>query len=180
MTAAPTGSRTSRLPACLNHRPTPSLSSGHLSRPWRRSCSGAKVPPIALIHVDCDIFSAATTVLETLDRRIGPGTVIVFDELLNYAEFPENELLALYLFLRARNLDFEWFVTIGDLYPFEQACAGKQPDDAFVGYRNLCCYQNTSIVITASTGSLNRIEKFMPLARSLARQRPLQRSMPAD
>ncbi len=131
---------------------------------------------VSLIHVDCDIFSATATVLETLDHRIAPGTVIVFDELLNYAEFPENELLALYLFLQARNLDFDWFVTIGDIYPFEQACAGQQPPNAFIGYRNLCCYQNTSIIIKAASDASRRIEQFLPLASALARQRPLERT----
>jgi len=36
--------------------------------------------PIALLHVDCDLYSSTVTVLETLKDFILPGTVIVFDE----------------------------------------------------------------------------------------------------
>jgi hypothetical protein len=34
----------------------------------------------ALIHVDCDLYSSTTTILETLRPRIIRGTIIVFDE----------------------------------------------------------------------------------------------------
>jgi hypothetical protein len=138
----------------------------------------AHIKHVSLVHVDCDIFSAAATALETLDHRIAPGTVIVFDELVNYAEFPENELLALYLFLQARNLDFEWFVTIGEIYPFEDICLGKQPPNAFIGYRNLCCYQNTSIIIKGPSKTRHRMERYLPTAYRLARERPMQRPFP--
>lgn len=40
--------------------------------------------PCALIHVDCDLYSSARFVLETLTPRITPGTVILFDEYFNY------------------------------------------------------------------------------------------------
>jgi len=63
--------------------------------------------PLRMVHVDCDIFSAASTALFGLGERLGPGSVIVFDELLNYGEFADNELLAFYLFLVARGLSFE-------------------------------------------------------------------------
>lgn len=35
---------------------------------------------IALLHVDCDLYSSTVTVLESLKHLIVPGTVIVFDE----------------------------------------------------------------------------------------------------
>jgi hypothetical protein len=54
--------------------------------------------PAALLHLDSDIYSAASFVLRTLiaDRRIVRGTVIVFDELFNYCGFENHESLALY------------------------------------------------------------------------------------
>ena len=39
-----------------------------------------KHSPIALLHVDCDLYSSTVTVLNNLRENIVPGTVIVFDE----------------------------------------------------------------------------------------------------
>src|SRR4029453_17407244 len=50
----------------------------------------------ALIHVDCDLYSSTTTILETLRPRIVRGTVIVFDE---FWIFSEHERLAFEDFL---------------------------------------------------------------------------------
>ena len=54
--------------------------------------------PVALLHLDSDIYSAAIFVLRTLiaDGRIVHGSVIVFDELFNYCGFENHESLALY------------------------------------------------------------------------------------
>jgi SAM-dependent methyltransferase len=135
---------------------------------------------LRLVHVDCDIFSAAHCVFEALDEFIVPGCVIVFDELLNYDEFAENELLAFYLFLARRGLDFEWFVTTGKAWPFGEACAGRQPAGAFAGYREQGCYQNTSVIITAaSDATRSRLDPFLPLARELVNLRDLRQLVPA-
>ncbi len=133
--------------------------------------------PIQLIHIDCDIFSSAHCVLDTLGSRIAEGTVIVFDELLNYQEFPENELLAFYLFLNRYDLDFEWFVTIGDALAFERSCTGEQPAGGFLGYRKLGFYQNTSVIIKSATGRSQRIAGFMSEAIRLSKLRPLQQPL---
>lgn len=126
---------------------------------------------LRLVHIDCDIFSAARTALSGLGERLGPGSVIVFDELLNYDEFADNELLALYLFLRERGLSFEWFVTVGEAWPFEKACAGDHPADGFRGYRDRCCYQNAAVLLTEGKGDA-RLAPFMETAARLARLRP--------
>jgi hypothetical protein len=102
---------------------------------------------------------------------------VVFDELLNYDEFAENELLALYLFLQSRGLDFEWFVTVGEVYPFEKTCAGMQPPGAFMGYRKLGCYQNTSIVLKPDTDREARLAPFLVRAGELVKQRPLRQAL---
>lgn len=41
-------------------------------------------PIIKFLHIDCDLYSSAYTVLSKLNSRIVPGTVIVFDELANW------------------------------------------------------------------------------------------------
>ncbi len=47
--------------------------------------------PIALLHIDCDLYSSTTYVLDTLAERIRNGTVIVFDEYFNYPGWKQHE-----------------------------------------------------------------------------------------
>jgi SAM-dependent methyltransferase len=42
--------------------------------------------PMALLHIDCDLYSSTRQVLALLDGHIAPGTVLVFDELCDWAE----------------------------------------------------------------------------------------------
>lgn len=130
------------------------------------------VDPIQLIHVDCDIFSSTHCVLRSLGNKIVPGTVIIFDELLNYDEFAENEMLAFYLFLEHCKLDFEWFVTMGDVLPFQLSHRSDEYKGGFKSYRSKGYYQNTSVVIKSDEGRDARIQKFMPEAYELAAQGP--------
>lgn len=40
--------------------------------------------PIAFLHIDCDLYSSTAYILNTLNKNIKSGTIIVFDELLNF------------------------------------------------------------------------------------------------
>ena len=67
---------------------------------------------VALLHVDCDIYTSTKTIFDNLKQYIRAGTVIVFDELFNYPAFREHELKALYELLKERpDLSFEWIGT---------------------------------------------------------------------
>lgn len=47
--------------------------------------------PIALLHIDCDLYSSTKEILYTLNEYIVQGTVIVFDEwYYNGVDIPEN------------------------------------------------------------------------------------------
>lgn len=50
--------------------------------------------PVGVLHVDCDIYSSTASVLELIEPRLLPGTVIVFDELINYPGYAAHELKA--------------------------------------------------------------------------------------
>jgi len=50
--------------------------------------------PIALLHVDCDLYSSTVTVLNNLKHSIVSGTVIVFDEYINYPGWQLDEFKA--------------------------------------------------------------------------------------
>jgi hypothetical protein len=57
--------------------------------------------PCALIHVDCDIYVSTVAVFAALGPRIGPGTVIVFDEYFNYPGWRQHEYKAFQEFIAA-------------------------------------------------------------------------------
>lgn len=53
----------------------------------------------AFIHIDCDLYSSTKTVLDTLQQRCQPGTVLQFDELIGYPGYYEHEWKAWQEFL---------------------------------------------------------------------------------
>jgi hypothetical protein len=96
---------------------------------------------VAFLHVDCDLYSSTKTVFEALGDRIGPGTVMVFDELINYATFREHEWRALYELVRETGLAFDWIGTFGGVrrdfdgymgFARERADHGRDPEAALI------------------------------------------------
>jgi len=49
---------------------------------------------IKFLHIDCDLYSSTKTVLNLLDQRIVPGTVIVFDEMYPWSDYSAYDLWA--------------------------------------------------------------------------------------
>ncbi len=64
--------------------------------------------PAAFVHVDCDLYSSAKVVLGLLRERIGPGTVILFDEYFNYPGWQDGEYKAFREFVREAGLAYEY------------------------------------------------------------------------
>ena len=50
--------------------------------------------PLALMHIDCDLYSSTCTILDALAANIVPGTIIIFDEYLNYPGWQQDEFRA--------------------------------------------------------------------------------------
>ena len=50
--------------------------------------------PLQLLHIDSDLYSSAVTILDTLKDNIVPGTVIIFDEYINYPGWELDEFKA--------------------------------------------------------------------------------------
>jgi hypothetical protein len=50
--------------------------------------------PVQLLHVDCDLYSSTVTVLNNLKDNLVPGTVIIFDEYMNYPGWQLDEFRA--------------------------------------------------------------------------------------
>lgn len=64
--------------------------------------------PVALLHVDCDLYSSTVTVLKNLQHQIVPGTVIVFDEYINYPGWQLDEFRAWKEFVAHRKIVYEY------------------------------------------------------------------------
>jgi hypothetical protein len=49
---------------------------------------------LALVHIDCDLYSSTRTVLDLLRPRLQAGTRIIFDEYCNYPGWQQDEFRA--------------------------------------------------------------------------------------
>lgn len=63
---------------------------------------------LALVHVDCDLYSSTKTIFSELKKNIVPGTMICFDELIGYPNYENHEIKALYEFI----LDSDFFIRV--------------------------------------------------------------------
>ncbi len=63
---------------------------------------------VAFIHADADLYSSTKTILFTLKDQIVPGTVIVFDEYINYPYWKDHEYKAFTEFCTEFNREFEY------------------------------------------------------------------------
>lgn len=51
--------------------------------------------PLALLHIDTDTYTPARFLLDTIAPRLVPGSIIAFDELIGYPNWPAHEAKAL-------------------------------------------------------------------------------------
>ena len=63
---------------------------------------------IGFLHIDSDLYSSAKTAFENFTNYIGSGTVILFDEYWNYAEYADHEYKAFGEFIQDNELEFEY------------------------------------------------------------------------
>lgn len=50
--------------------------------------------PVRLVNIDCDLYQGTVEILHYLSDRIGPGSVLIFDEYLMTPTWPEDEYKA--------------------------------------------------------------------------------------
>lgn len=65
--------------------------------------------PAALVHIDSDLYSSARTVLWQLAPRLREGSIIVFDEFINYPGWRQHEFRAFTEFVEAFDVSFRYF-----------------------------------------------------------------------
>lgn len=63
---------------------------------------------VALLHIDCDLYSSTSTVFSLLADRIVSGTLIVFDEYLNYPGWRLHEYKAFQELVSAKKMTYEY------------------------------------------------------------------------
>jgi len=66
------------------------------------------VSKIALLHIDCDLYSSTVTVFEMLGHLIQDGTIIIFDEYFNYPDWQNHEYKAFQEFVQQSNLNYKY------------------------------------------------------------------------
>ena len=64
--------------------------------------------PLQFLHIDSDLYSSAVTILETLKDNIVPGTVIAFDEYINYPGWELDEFKAWQEHVAKYNIRYEY------------------------------------------------------------------------
>jgi hypothetical protein len=71
---------------------------------------------IALLHIDCDLYSSTVTVLESMRPYIKPGTIIVFDEWIyfNNPTCNDHEQKAFFEWVAKYNISYEFVDYDGD------------------------------------------------------------------
>jgi hypothetical protein len=62
---------------------------------------------VSFCHVDCDLYSSSKYVLDTLKDRFQSGTILLFDELANYAGYEAHEYKAFIEFLSDLNNEYD-------------------------------------------------------------------------
>lgn len=52
------------------------------------------LPPLGLVHIDCDLYSSTVTALEGIWEYLDVGTIVVFDEYHGYPGYQQHEAKA--------------------------------------------------------------------------------------
>jgi hypothetical protein len=70
--------------------------------------------PVALLHVDCDLYSSTKIVLDHVGPRLRPGSVVVFDEYFNYPGWQGHEFLAWQEYVAQHGIKFSYLAYTED------------------------------------------------------------------
>ena len=64
--------------------------------------------PVRFVHIDCDVYASTRTVLDLLRPRLVSGSVVVFDEYLNYPGWREHEFKAFQEYVAAASIRYRY------------------------------------------------------------------------
>jgi hypothetical protein len=63
---------------------------------------------ITFLHIDCDVYSSTKYVLDKCTPYLYQGSIVVFDELINYDGYEEGEWKAMNEWVVENEIDYEW------------------------------------------------------------------------
>ncbi len=63
---------------------------------------------VAFLHIDCDLYSSTKTIFDYLGGRLVPGSIIVFDEYMNYPGWRLHEFRAFQEFARDAKVKYSY------------------------------------------------------------------------
>ena len=118
--------------------------------------------PVAMVHIDCDIYSSTVTALTALrdHGHLAPGLVVVCDDAINYPAFAWNELAALHDVLLPAGLDLAPLAVHRSVRPLAQTLTlfreGTHPQmhaDQAAGYRQQAAFTVVPRTRAAAAGS---------------------------
>ena len=87
--------------------------------------------PIAVLRVDCDLYSSTRTAFDELKALIRPGTWIVFDELIGYREWRQHEYRAFQEFLAETGFTYT-YVAYGLTYVIVKLGEPETPESTLL------------------------------------------------
>ena len=64
--------------------------------------------PVALLHVDCDLYSSTVTIFDAFGPRLQPGAIILFDEYYNFPRWQQHEFKAFQEFVESSGMKYEY------------------------------------------------------------------------
>ena len=76
----------------------------------------------AFLHIDSDLYSSCVTILTNMKDRIVNGTIICFDDFIDFGSYREGEMKAFAEFLIDTGLGFDSLIYHGAGTEYAQAC----------------------------------------------------------
>jgi len=72
-----------------------------------------KKPVAKFLHIDCDVYSSTVDIFNTLQGKIVPGTIIVFDEYFDHGNWRKGEYKAWQEFVSHNNIKYKYLYVAG-------------------------------------------------------------------
>jgi len=66
---------------------------------------------ITLLHIDCDLYSSSKYVLDKCTPFLSGGSIVIFDELINYNGYEDGEWKAMNEWAVENSVKYEWIGT---------------------------------------------------------------------
>jgi len=86
--------------------------------------------PVALLHVDCDLYSSTVTIFDAFGPRLQPGAIVLFDEYYNFPRWQQHEFRAFQEFVARTGVEYEY---IGYSVTGQQAAVRILANPAYAG-----------------------------------------------